>query len=301
MRKMNRKGAEKYYVVISIILGLAILVIVLFWIFQEYFGQDEINKETCRQSIILRNTLPELKKGGIEWVSLKDKYPLKCKTDVVNINYKNVSRSEREIADKLVECWYLFGNGEFTIASSKTAWGKSICIFCSRISVDSSVRDFYVNNYADKSGKTNDNRIDILRALNTKFAGGKTYKEYLNSFNFPAFNPAGGREFNHGQPRFWVAEEDSIEGVLNNPKTGKTETGASFRRVDLPQYFNPEQSLLIAQGFAISSSSSGIGDYIPYLFYLHTNEIGKLDEKNFIDGSWWENYNLCENNEGIPA
>ena len=111
----SKKGAEKYYIIISLILGLIILALALFFIFQEYFTGEEIDWETCRQSVILRETIPRQDAFFQDIAAAREAFPLKCKTEVVNINYKNTTKLGREILETMRSCWALFddGKGEF--------------------------------------------------------------------------------------------------------------------------------------------------------------------------------------------
>lgn len=137
----NKRGAEKYYLIVSIILGLILLIIGIYWIFQEYFAED-LNRETCRQSIILRASMPESERLATRTLEkLRDNFPLKCKTEVVEVNIpekmdlyfpKNVSAL---IAQKMNECWSLFGEGKYLVFPIKglTGGARKNCVPCARI------------------------------------------------------------------------------------------------------------------------------------------------------------------------
>jgi hypothetical protein len=74
----NKKGDEKYYIIISLILGVIILGLSLYMIFNEYFTSEDIDWETCRQSVVLRANLPDRQLATLG-VSIKGQYPLKRK------------------------------------------------------------------------------------------------------------------------------------------------------------------------------------------------------------------------------
>tara|TARA_Y100000310_G_scaffold338059_1_gene426711 strand:- start:37 stop:945 length:909 start_codon:yes stop_codon:yes gene_type:complete len=297
----DKKGSEKYYIIISLILGILILALVLWFIFHEYFTEDVLDMESCRQSIVLRGTIPDVKKASFTLASFKDAFPLKCKTEVVTIDYQDLLKAEKEVADMMVQCWYLYGNGNLNIFPSDVYGLSSMCSVCARIQIDDSAKDFYVRNYVDKkSGKTVDNRIDIEKALSRNYDK-KSYKDYLNEVgNFPAFNPAYGREFNYAGQSFFVDASDSYKVLFRNPQKKTAEKTVALSRVDLPKYFDPNKNLLIAYGTLLSSDSSGIGGYIPYLFYLHDDRQDNFDLR-FVDGFLWHNLAFCKQLEGIPA
>lgn len=156
IKKLNKRGAEKYYVVISLILGMIILVIAIFWLYQEYFGQDEINRETCRQSIILRGNIPDVSLGGLNILTFKDKFPLKCKTEIVDIKSDKQEDVLREIADTLTSCHYLIGEGLYRLYPNVNIFGgNKVCIVCSRLHFSEDKKDKFpvldVGNYIIKT------------------------------------------------------------------------------------------------------------------------------------------------------
>jgi len=276
-----KHSAEKYYLVISIILGLIVLVIALFWIFQEYFGQDVINKETCSQSIILRNTVPEIQlTSGMTITSFKDKFPLKCKNDVLEIDYKNVSRAEKEIADKLVECWYLIGNGNSKIYPS-SFWDKwnSFCLACSRIHINPEVRSYY-----------SENSLSFEDAVKLPFVKGTSYDDYLRKqVPVDAFSLRNGFRDN----AFSVQESDSNRGELLISKSG----------IYYPSKYDPNGGDIFV---IISSLVKDKDKTNSALFFLQQKDLDKLSMQ-LISVSWLTDWfgvhsaKLCENWEGIPA
>ena len=87
MQENNKKVSEKYYIIISLILGLLVLGLVLYYLFQEYFTEEDIDLEVCRQSVILRNSMPNAERIATSSIEeIKGMFPLKCKTDVIKID-----------------------------------------------------------------------------------------------------------------------------------------------------------------------------------------------------------------------
>jgi hypothetical protein len=143
----NKRGMEKYYIIISLILGLMVLSLSLFFIFNEYFTEDELDWYQCRQSIILRSSLPEADLALLA-TDTKGAFPLKCRTEVVEID----SAEEPEevygkIADAVAEGWYMFGEGEFDFVHRDEWRQESVCMVFARIDYSQgAVDDFNENN-----------------------------------------------------------------------------------------------------------------------------------------------------------
>lgn len=139
---MNKKGDEKYYIIISLILGIMILALSLYFIFQEYFSEDEIDMEVCRQSIYLREGV-----GSTVTTKafLQDQFPIKCKTGVVEIDYKDYKKASKQIMDTMVFCWALYGGGKADLYPGTTIQsGYDVnCFHCARIRFSPEVVDYY--------------------------------------------------------------------------------------------------------------------------------------------------------------
>jgi hypothetical protein len=137
---VDKKGSEKYYLLMSLILGLIILGISLWFIFYEYFSEEDINWETCRTSIYLRSgNLAH----GAKYV--QENFPFKCQTEVLEIDYVDEERALKEIADSLASCYYLFGEGRLSLFGPGWFSSKKICFVCSRIHFSEDVKSKYAN------------------------------------------------------------------------------------------------------------------------------------------------------------
>ena len=157
---MNKVGDEKYYIIISMILGLIVLALSLYFIFQEYFNEDEISWESCRQSIVLRQSIPRQEAFFEDVASLREDLPLKCRAEIVEIDYENVTRLEYEFVDTLRKCWVLFGEGQSEFFPVTKWHTNSYCLPCARIHITPKVEEFYKENVPN-----------IQRALGRKVPG----------------------------------------------------------------------------------------------------------------------------------
>ena len=303
---INKVGAEKYYIIISLILGLMVLSISLYFIFYEYFTGEDLDYQACRQSILLRANLPEYKVGplNLRLISFKDDFPLKCKTDVIEIGEDDVGETEDIIANKMAECWALYGNGDMNAFPSDVYGQKSICVSCARI---------HLTEEAKKKIKDEEITLNIREALDLRMDNKDySYWTYLNNSGkkFPALNPASSGIFKIEGDVFridsWGQKSIELLNRLNGEKIYSSKVEAS--RTNLPEKFLIDKGdLLINYGVLTSSESSDFGDYIPYLFFFQQGqeEPNPFDEfnKDFFDekGNFWHSVNFCESWEGIPA
>jgi len=167
---LNKRGLQWDFL-LPLIVGLLVLGIIFFF-FLKPLANEDTHWAQCRQSLLLRNMMPE--KDLVKEISFKGTLPLKCGTQTVNINYKNVKRAEKEIAETISSCWYMVGKGEFRVfPGTGTFFGEAAtpCIVCARIHLENKVRDFY----------TKENKIDIKKGMMGSLQGNKrTVQEYLN-------------------------------------------------------------------------------------------------------------------------
>lgn len=300
--RLNKRADQKYYIIISLILGLMILAISLSWIFQEYFNEDDLDFEACRQSIVLRANVPEYSESITSWTSFKEKFPLKCKTSVVEVDEEDLPKLEDIIAEKMTECWALFGNGDVNAFSSEFITFKSVCVPCARISLTPDARRKLL------AGEDN---VDIRASLDQRMTPEYSYYSYLNNSGkkFPALMPGGSSAFNLNGEAFRVGEFPVInEGfyTLNNRLSGEG-FYAWLADVDLPRLFYPDKGdLIISYGVTIAPGSSEFGNYIPYLVYFQTGqnpEPFKEAKNGFYDKAFnpINGAGLCETWEGTPA
>ncbi|MBU3923464.1 MAG: hypothetical protein KJ592_00950 [Nanoarchaeota archaeon] len=139
----NKRGIETpMYVIISLILGLIVLTLSLYFIFNEYFNQDELDWQMCRQSIALRASLPEVDLKVLK-TDTKDAFPLKCKTEVVSIGKGDPDYVYGKISEAIAEGWYMFGEGKFNFIHRDNYKTQTVCMVFARIHyTDELLKDF---------------------------------------------------------------------------------------------------------------------------------------------------------------
>jgi hypothetical protein len=211
---MDKKGAEKYYIVISLILGLVVLGLSLYFIFIEYFTPEDLNWEACRQSVIFRNNMPDSQRVATASLeNLRSNFPLKCKTEVVEVssNPSDVIDGKEEpfhlqktIADQLVQCWGLFGEGKyhlFPLGDWGGFDGREDCVICARIHFsEETVREYknrrkstlFLGEYLFKRDLNGNLLPSNFENLGGGVYQGKTLEgSYMSVLHFPFLSPGG--------------------------------------------------------------------------------------------------------------
>ena len=314
----GKKGIWRDFL-IAMILGLVVVGLLTVYLFPEFFNQDTLDLETCRQSILIRANVPEVSKYGTTFASLKSKFPLKCKTEVIELNREDVElknngdviyrEADKKIGDAMAGCWALFDNGDISVFSADTVGLSSYCVPCARIHLSE-----------DAKKALGRDSLDILKILRTTSFRGVNYMSYLTESgkDFSAFNPGFGREFNLEGEKFLI---EPIYGTVRL-KTRTEVDGESvyMNKINLPKYFSSSGGdLLIAYGVVVTPGPH----HVPYLFYLDSNDIGLTNGKfiqltffkaiqnplNLIDTIYSDITgekvpyiaNFCDNWDGIPA
>lgn len=266
----GKKGEFRYDVLLSLILGLIVIGIVFWWIFQEFFTEDDIDYEVCRESLILRNTLPEIDVlADVE--STKAYLPLRCGTRVINIDYENVTKAEKEIGETVSQCWYMTGKGEYEVfPGSDSVYGDiSVpCMACARIHIDRKVRDFY---------SSDENKISIRNAMNSQLEGYDfTVWDYLNpNDGVKAFEYFGGWKDEGFSVKF-SGSDTLILGLIN---IGSTEFDPKSHEIFyLPTYMDVEKGdLFVMYAEPNKELDDGKGNRIsPYMAILQYYDFDKL-------------------------
>jgi len=269
MKIKNKRGQIDWYLIISLILGLIILAIAVFWIFQEYFTEESMNWETCRQAVLLRSKMPE-KDLIVATLSAKDAFSLKCNTEVINIDYKDTDRAELEFANALVKCWKMIGEGKEKFVASNSLDVETHCIVCARIhlSEDKGIRDYYKAN-----------KISFRNALTRQFET-SSYWQYLRQD--PVALPAS---------KDWQSVNFKVigEGDTDNPKN----IGYSF-----PENFLVDNGDLLIVVSAPARSEEKIS---PLLLYLQTKQFSELSKPLASKYGGIIELNPCDYIVSIPA
>lgn len=189
----NKKAditSEQLVKTILVLIGFGILVLFIYFIYNQLTWTGMVDREVCHESVIYRGTLPGF--GGT-----KEFVPLKCKTQkicittgsgsckefegstgILKVKVKNSQEIEQYISREIIDCWKTMGEGKISIFSQWFAETYGIgsvypsCVICSRIAFDKTS--------LDKSGISLDN-VNVIKYMMTHVLPNTnvSYYEYL--------------------------------------------------------------------------------------------------------------------------
>jgi len=298
MRRISKRGQWQNYL-LPAIMAVLVLGISFFFIFNEYFTGEGSDREVCKESIIVRGAIPEVKKAGAA-VSFKEEFPLKCKTKVIEVTKDDITDKKVEgiIGDALAECWFLFGSGDLNVFPADFYGDNSICIPCARIHLTEDAKKAVEEGKIDIEGLLNDVNLFELGGKKT------SYLNYLNGVGklFYPFNPASNSPFNLSGEKFEVGKWSGNKVLEAKGDLDLSEWSGEFAKVSLPKYLNVSQGdLIISLGEVVISKKDKVAAHIPYMFYFQNGQKDYTDElkNDFFSGGF--NDKICGEWEGIPA
>lgn len=259
-RNARKRGMGKS-LMIAMITGIMVLVIGFSWIFGESFSEDSIDWEACRQSLIARSVMPEADLA-VAVFSSKEILPLKCGTKVVNIDYEDLERAEKEIAETVSSCWYMIGRGDYKIfpsMSSLTRESATPCMVCARIHIGSDVKEYY---------SEEETMINIERGINGQLEGyDTTIWDYLN----PARGVSAFLYF-----KGWEEEGFNISRIYDVSRI--LDVAVDTEVFSFPKYLDPDRGdLFIAYAEPVRDGSEPDERAVdPYMVLVQDDNFGKL-------------------------
>jgi hypothetical protein len=272
----NKTGDLKYDILMYAILGVLVLSIGFYFIFNELFVGEDLDMEVCRQTIQIRALLPDatIQSFGnpINFYSFKDKFPLKCKTMVKVIersDVEDIDKANKIIGETMAECWALYGDGDLDIFPSEIYGMKSVCMPCARIHLTEDAKKYVLGNGVE---------INIRNALDGRLNEKTSYYNYLQNKgkNFAAFSFGNVLEFDLSGDDFSLGEDVEYYDKINFiNRFNKNDFWMLMKKndVSLPKVFNvSEGDLMINYGTLVNSGDEDFGDYIPYLFYFQAGQ-----------------------------
>lgn len=286
---MDKRGIG-FSVISSLLLGLVLLVIVLIWISE--VGQDT-DWDVCRNSIIIRNSIPEIDVEGSTVASFKDSYPLNCKTQVIKIDYEDSQKAKKEIMDAIASCWHLMDRGSASIFPSGFLLARTSCFTCARVHFTSNVREFYT-----------ENPIYLEEALNENIQSEISYRSYLTNEGNNPFLSRTGENFEVIDDDIEINLKEDWWDFIKYGFWGAVYLNRAPGLINFPKEIDPNQGFYITVNSWVLNSEKTLNQILLY----HYDEIDELSNKIYLpslneEGSETTRlkYPLCNNWDGIPA
>ena len=209
---MNKRGQGlKWDLVLSLMLGLIVLGLVIYFIAQEYLTGDEMGWQICRESVLLRSGNFQ----NIVKLEQEKLFPFKCTTQNVVIDFKDLRKAERLIGETMARCYYTYGEGQ-ALYAPEFKGNKLMCFYCARIHFTDDVKDYYkywTSEDLRVDGAHQDVRINLDDIMQMDFSNGMTYGKYLygmkKGYTIAAFQPRPTDNNERGAP------------IINNPKSSE--------------------------------------------------------------------------------
>lgn len=143
-KRMNVRGELTSQQLVTIIILIISFAVIVFFLYEFNFKSD-INKEACRNSVVLRASAPL----GKETVKLQCKTQDVCLTkgscsgapaDTQIVKVKNQQEMMHQLALLMYDCWWQTGEGKLDYQPKGWSYSKNYCAICSRIRVDDSIK-----------------------------------------------------------------------------------------------------------------------------------------------------------------
>jgi len=175
----NRKAELTTKQLVMIIVLIVSFIIILFLIFRLDLGKTT-EKEICHNSVVTRGSS----------VLPVESVPLKCQRSYVCITADNTceamtkpikkkAKTQEEVydilAEQLVDCWWMFGEGEINYVG-KDMIGKLYCSICAQVAFDDSLNDIFPEGEIDKEAV-------YTYMQENNYLEDKTYLSYLYDTN----------------------------------------------------------------------------------------------------------------------
>lgn len=143
----NKRGELTSKQLIGIIILIISFSIILIFFFSLGL-KSTIDKEACKQSVVMKGTLPagtniELKcKVQKVCLSLGDKCDSLDK-ELETIKVKDNTELIQKMSELLYDCWWMMGEGQIDYMSSGLGFNEAYCTLCNQVFFDKKVQEKY--------------------------------------------------------------------------------------------------------------------------------------------------------------
>ena len=261
--KINKRGVAVSFLVGVIIVLFGFVMLLMFW-YNLSQGID-VDREACRNSVILRGSLPSVVQGAKDLSCQTQKICItgkilgkgECdefigeeavKTIRVSDNPGSLEKIEKIYAMEMVDCWSMMGKGEVSLYSQVLAENLGFgevyptCVICSRIAID---EESFTNVLFEQ--------MDLYRYMATHAISGtdESYLQFLSGKKDTGFSLEGGT-FDVGA----VYDEDEkikepAEIEINTTEELEdelipTETAIVFSQISAPEHSKVFENTAVA-------------------------------------------------------
>jgi hypothetical protein len=226
MRMFERKRAEmELRIIVGVILVIVFIIgsIMMATAIGKWIYEDT-PRQTCKDS---------LKLSAIKLEGLNDKFgnpvDIKCYTDYENYRTQDNQEIKKIIANKMVECWDLYGNGQMEIFDTED---NNYCVVCSRLTFDKKTELQGFTSYLN-------NNIAPYKKM--------SYLEYLAGVSMANFEESG---YENSE----VASQDTLpinESMAVMFTMGKNANPDAWRGVEDTKIFTTGTGVAIGTGVGI--------------------------------------------------
>ncbi|MBW2971242.1 hypothetical protein KY320_03720, partial [Candidatus Woesearchaeota archaeon] len=139
MKKLAKKGdfiIREHLGELILVLVLAIVLLALYFTILSG-GSNIADQEACKRSVDLAPTNLELTPSGKLVDSFGNSVQLECQTEYINYNTEDAEEIKHIIAEKMSECWSMYGRGEKPLFETEDG---AYCAVCSMLTFDEEVQ-----------------------------------------------------------------------------------------------------------------------------------------------------------------
>ncbi len=161
---MSRKAEMSIKIVVVIVAVLIALGVLLYFLWGVGSKTKAAVNDTCAESVRLHKDFAKLSRGDVST-------DITCPTEKVQITSTDQDEVKKHLADKMADCWYKWGRGEYDLFQGKQG---AFCHVCSRITFNTGASG------ESDGAKTIDNFGRYLGTHTLPSDTSKTYLEYLS-------------------------------------------------------------------------------------------------------------------------
>ncbi len=137
-QRKGKKGQWTPTIAIATVIIMIIVLSIMIFVYTQIWESSGIDKEACRQSVQLNGRTKHKILTGLDMTKhIVDPYgnavELQCETEFLKIHDEEPEVLKKKVADSMVDCWQMYGEGELEIFDTNDG---NYCAICSRLEFD---------------------------------------------------------------------------------------------------------------------------------------------------------------------